>query len=173
MQMKLLMENWRQYVNEIGDASLPPYPSELYDVEEAEGEVRYRFTTDENDLGYLVEFSLRDWDFWRITYYDQDLESMAETGEGNPLRIMSTIVAIVKKFSESDLSQNIRSFRFEGIPKVLIAPGKDPFAFRNETTRTKLYLAFLRKNMPPGTDLEISGIGGNKIAFTLPPEERS
>jgi hypothetical protein len=169
--MKLLFENWRSYLKEIGDASLEPY-----DFEQSPGgdpdHVNYDFVSSDDPNGdegsdYVVIFdkSLSGafddevTDMWKISY-EAD-ESMEETKEDQPLKIMSTVVAIVNDFIVSPESQGIRTYNFEGIEKS-DEPGGQQFA----TTRTKMYIRFLKKNMPRGTRIEIAG--NNVIFFNLP-----
>ena len=57
--MKLLFENWRGYLKEIGDASLAPYSfkfdSQTTDIgSRSDEEVKYKFSTEKYD--YLVLF---------------------------------------------------------------------------------------------------------------------
>ena len=56
--MKLLMEQWRKYLNEIGDLSVPPYPPP-YPVKTYEGAVFYTFTADAGnryDVGFTNQY---------------------------------------------------------------------------------------------------------------------
>jgi len=178
--MKLIMEGWRQYINEIGDASAESYPFEV--VHRARGYlVKYGFNSEE--FLYRVDFALffddtkKDY-AWAIdfeaaaTYWTQvGLDpgkhySVKPTGEGRPLRIMSTVVNIIKDFvGNPELNEGILNFRFSGISK---SGGVDLYSGK-VTKRTRLYRAFLEKNMPPGT--EVKEIGNNVIAFTVPGAE--
>lgn len=161
--MKLLFENWRGYLNEIGEGSLKPYPYRLA-PRTSDGEiVLYEFKT-EGDFYYSVVFkqdeSTSGVDYWDISFTTEEVE-MGETGEGQPLKIMSTVLKIIKDFiSKPDLNKNIRTYAFAGSPKrgEIIDPAKP-------SSRTKLYTRFLKKNMPDGTQIKDRG---NAIWFILP-----
>ena len=168
--MKVLFENWRGYLKEIGDASLAPYPFELYDSDESE--VRYIFSTDEYD--YLVVFDSR-WGGvgrgWDISYQDANTGAIAETDEGNALRTLSTIVAIIKEFiTTPELNQGIKRYQFMGVPKFALDDSPGRKWDEDEYGRTKLYMAYLKKNMPPGTKIDREG--ANKVVFELPADEQ-
>ena len=181
--MKLLMENWRNHLNEIGEGTLTPYEfSATRDLDLDDSmltSVQYDFSSEENN--YTVDFDLLggwvsasgggvDPRYWDINYYISESGAMKETGEGKPLKIMSTVLAIIKDFIASNASRGIKLFSFEGIPKGFEAGGWETPQI--ETKRTKLYMAYLKKNMPPGTKIERKGKGGNHIYFELPAEER-
>ena len=172
--MKLLIENWRKYINEIGDASAESYPFELLDPGWGSSSMRnvgYNFNS-ENYL-YSVNFQgffgatkeesnwIIDFDAVHRVYPVTGTKEM--TGEGRPLQIMSTIVKIIKDFvGNPQLNEGILNFRFTGISKSGV---QDHYSGK-ETQRTRLYKIFLEKNMPPGT--EVKEIGNNVIAFTVP-----
>jgi len=174
--MKLLMEQWRGYLQEIGEASLEPYDfNQVYDTDE---EVRYVFVSGDLTAAaarfphtkgseYIVKFILGG--FERVGVWDISFEAnatIAETGEDQPLKIMSTVVAIVKDFIERpELSRGFRKFVFQGIHKDI--RNKPPQG--GQTQRTKLYLRFLKKNMPEGT--KIREAGENVIFFEIPEGE--
>lgn len=175
--MKLLMESWRGYLKEVGDASLAPYPFELYDAKQDIGadddaEVRYSFSTEGYD--YLVVFYgqyLDQGGQWDISYQDANTGGVDETGEGSPLRTLTTIVAIVKEFiATPELSRGIKRFQFAGVPKGYGVGMSTAGSWKTDTARTKLYKAYLKKNMPPGTKIEDDG--ENKIVFELPADEQ-
>ena len=170
--MKLLFENWRGYLQESGEASLEPYDFELGFT--GEEEVWYDFVSSNDPNGeegsdYEVKFvsggpATPD-DAWDISFDAGG--TVEETGEDQPLKIMSTVVAIVKDFIDRpELNRGMRKFVFMGIPKdIHNQPPRD-----GQTQRTKLYLRFLKKNMPAGT--KIREAGENVIFFELPPAEQ-
>lgn len=179
MAMKLIMEGWRQYINEIGDAGAKSYP-----FERAQGERQYRpylgrwpsvkYGFHSEKYSYLVNFDsfykakgVPSWDISFEIDEDEGIEgsddSYEMSGEGRPLRIISTIVNIIKDFIKSpELNKGTLSFHFTGVPKR----GEEQMDYSQETQRTRLYKIFLEKNMPPGT--EITELGNNKIEFTVP-----
>ena len=101
-------------------------------------------------------------DAWDISF--EANETVATTDEGQPLKIMSTVVAIVKDFIDRpELNRGMRKFVFMGSRKP------DEFT-GNRTQRTKMYMRFLKKNMPEGT--KIREAGENVIFFEMPAERR-
>jgi len=117
--MKLLMENFRKYLKEIGDLSLEPYEFEDYgDEEEFEGDVYYTFTTQSGtryNIGF-VEGMFTANHPWLIDYSAN--ESTKTTEENEPLKVMSTIVAIIKDFiSRPKLNQNNLKFLKKNLPR--------------------------------------------------------
>ena len=159
--MKLLMENFRKYLKEIGDLSLEPYEFEDYgDEEEFEGDVYYTFTTQSGtryNIGF-VEGMFTANHPWLIDYSAN--ESTKTTEENEPLKIMSTIVAIIKDFiSRPKLNQNNLKFSFEGIPKGDEEGEEDA----PRTARTKMYLKFLKKNLPRDWHFRVAG--ENEVFF--------
>ena len=174
MKMKLLFENWRGYLKEIGEASLEPYDFEqVYDDTE---EVRYVFVSGDLTAAaarfphtqgseYVVKFTSGGRsainDVWDISF--EANERVATTDEGQPLKIMSTVVAIVKDFIDRpELNRGLRKFVFMGV-------GKSDEEGRDRTSRTKMYMRFLKKNMPAGT--KIREAGENVIFFEIPEGE--
>ena len=164
--MKLLMENWRGYLQEIGEASLEPYDfDQVYDDEE---QVNYVFVSSDEPMQgseYVVKFTTGQPgsgdDAWDISF--EANETGATTDEGQPLKIMSTVVAIVKDFIDRpELNRGMRKFVFMGV-------GKSDEEGRDRTSRTKMYLRFLKKNMPEGT--KIREAGENVIFFEIPEGE--
>jgi len=175
--MKFLMESWREYLEEIGDASLAPYPfnfdKQTTDLgSRSDEEVQYKFSTEK--YNYLVVFygeDLDDGGFWDISYGDANTGGIEETNEGNPLRTLTTIVAIVKEFiATPKLSKGVKKYQFAGVPEGYGSGKNEPSDWKTETRRTKLYKAYLKKNMPPGTKIEDDG--ENKITFELPADEQ-
>jgi len=165
--MKLLMEYWRGYLQEIGEASLEPYDfDQVYDDEE---QVNYVFVSSDEPMQgseYVVKFTTGQPgsgdDAWDISF--EANETSRVTNEGQPLKIMSTVVAIVKDFIDRpELNRGMRKFVFMGVRKAQEFTGVP-------TQRTKMYMRFLKKNMPAGT--KIWEDDENVIFFELPPEEQ-
>ena len=108
--MKLLMEIWRGYLNEIGDASSEPYyfgrPESASDRNDF---FIYNFRTPENN--YMVQLSKNPTDsgeehfYWDISYKTIGSgrgDPFGETNEHKLFRVLSTIVAIIKDFIERE-----------------------------------------------------------------------
>ena len=161
--MKLLFENWRRYLNEIGEGTLEPYPYQLVSGDEEGEVVIYAFKSEIKGGGsdYNVIFSRYETDgkdYWDISF-ETEFYGTGETDEGQPLKILSTVVEIVKDFnSKPDLNKNIRTYAFAGLPKL----GED-FYGGQKTTRTRIYTRFLKNN-----GAKIIKDLGNHIWFTLP-----
>jgi len=162
--MKLLIENWRSYLKEIGEASLEPY--DFKSGFSDEDQVWYDFVSSDNPMDegsdYLVKFTTggpgSGDDAWDISF--EANETVQTTNEGQPLKIMATVVAIVKDFIDRpELNRGMRKFVFMGVGKV----GEEG---PERTSRTKMYLRFLKKNMPAGT--KIREAGENVIFFEVP-----
>jgi|TARA_A100001011_G_scaffold226822_1_gene234834 hypothetical protein len=166
--MKLLMEQWKKYLAEIGDLSIDPYPFKLHNAFPADDQYFYEFITD-SGLQYYVGF---DNDKllgkgklpWNIVFDVGDDGSTEMTNENEPLKIMSTIVAVIREFINTpEYHEGNLKFVFEGIPK-----SGSVDAMWLPTKRTNLYMKFLQKNMPPGTKVEQVG---NVVKFEVPSED--
>ena len=174
--MKLLIESWRNYLKEIGDASAEPFDWALGSNDEYE--VEYNFVSSDDPNGedgsdYQVffkqsttwedgEYVKREVPIWTLDF--EANASMKQTGEGHPLRIMSTVVAIVNDFiSNPEVNRGILDFVFEGIDKG------GEVGSKGQTSRTKMYLRFLKKNLPANFEFRIAG--NNVIFFGAKDEE--
>jgi len=157
--MKLLFESWRRYLNEIcgPETLLPPYDFEWDEAfhkskKRSKGEEHYTFTTDggsKYDVIFIQQSNpLRPSDSYRTNKMPWEIEfeidgMMYQTMENEPLKIMSTIIAIIKDFiADPEINQGIKKFVFTGISKVA---GHDK---GKETQRTKLYKKCLELNLP-------------------------
>jgi len=162
--MKLLFENWRGYLTEIGDASANAYHWRERDI--SEDYAMYEFRTPENFyVVHLAVEMLGGEPWWDIAFRTiSNKDGVGLTGESQPLKVMSTIVAIIKDFIDREESKISHRYKFHGLRK---GGGSEPAGERSQ--RTKMYLAFLKRNMPPGTAIET--IGQNEIRFTLPKGE--
>ena len=175
--MKLLMEHWRGYLKEIGDASAEPFdwalgPNDEYaaqyefvssDDPNGEEGSDYQVMFDKTKTWKSGEYVKREVPIWSLSY-EADQSTM-ETDEGHPLRIMSTVVSIIKDFiSRPGLNRGILDFVFEGIDKG------GEVGSKGQTSRTKLYLRFLKKNLPANFEFRM-GDGDNIIFFGAKDEE--
>ena len=92
------MEQWKRYLTEIGDSSVEPYPFKLHS-QFNDGDVFFEFKSGAGSQ-YYVNFTLGIGPPgevpWEISF-DVD-DSIEMTGENEPLKIMSTIVAVIKEF---------------------------------------------------------------------------
>jgi hypothetical protein len=168
--MKLLMEQWKKYLTEIGDLSIDPYPFESYGEDDPDGDVYYTFNAKSNGpkpIRYDVTFAdgapdagnphFRPW----LVDYTANYETDVTTEENEPLKIMSTIVATIKDFiGRPELNQGKLKFAFEGIPK-----GDENPKDKRQTSRTKMYLKFLEKNLPSDFEIRLPNPEGNVVFF--------
>jgi hypothetical protein len=161
--MKLLMENFKKYLNEIGDLSVEPYPFKLH-KQFRDGEVFFEFKSDAGSqyyVGFAEKIGPPGEVPWEISF-DVD-ESTELTHENEPLKIMSTVVATIKEFiATPQYHKGNLKFVFEGIPKS----GSIDSTWV-PTKRTNLYMRYLKKNMPPATEIEQIG---NVVKFEVPSE---
>jgi len=178
------MENWRGYVNEIGDSSLESFPFEFKEKRK-EGDtviVEYVFNSateeeSENTGGnlYTVTFKKERDKLWDIKFIAGDLLPQEDwyedesyytdynkmTGEGQPLKVMPTVVNIIKDFiNRPDLNDEFLKFIFAGVPKAGGSPLK-------KSTRTKLYMRYLKNELPADAQYRE---GTNYIRFAIPPD---
>lgn len=161
------VKNKRGYLNEIGEGTPTTYDYKLAPRTSDGENVLYTFKSEIEGGGgsyYNVVFkqdeSATGKDYWDISF-ETEFEGLGETGEGQPLKIVSTVANIVKDFvSRPDLNKNIRTYAFAGSPKR-----GEIIDVTKPSSRTKLYTRFLKKQMPEGTELFPLG---NAIWFILP-----
>jgi hypothetical protein len=144
-------------LNEIGDLSQKPYDWKAeFDKSDEENDV-YTFTT---DSGTKYEVNLYNYigtrSVWELEFLAQHgirgMSSKQLTGGNEPLKIMSTIVDIVKSFIE-----------YKGdVDSILYSPtkGKTGEEDAKGNTRAKLYKIIIQKNFPKA---KISGIDDIKV----------
>ena len=171
--MKLLLENWRKYLNEIGGATLDPYRFKLQSRTDREL-IFYGFETPKND--YTVTFKYKAFVdepklAWDISFNaNEEIGASRETGENVTLQVMATIVAIIKDFINKVPRQpdGIFHFRFEGELKDeedSIHGGKQA------SSRTKLYKRFLERGLAEYPGAKVGATAANKIHFSVPREK--
>ena len=143
--MKLILESWKHYLNEIGDAGKEPYKFKAYS---AWDETFYEFKT-EGGYEYEVNFYDDPDDEESLDFhidFQTKQKKYSRTKEGNPLKIMSTIVHIIKDFLKGrSESEYPITFVFDGARK----PGEEEDV---ESTRTRLYKKYIKKIL--GEDVE-------------------
>ena len=90
--MKLILESWKQYLHEIGDAGREPYSFKV--SEEGRYAKHYTFET-EGAYKYEVGFYVGDSaDSVHIDFHTKQ-KMYSLTNEAKPLKIMSTVVHII------------------------------------------------------------------------------
>ena len=175
--MKLLIENWKHYLNEIGDAGQTPYAFKrlgmVMPTALSNDKASYMFKT-EGGYEYVVSIiqlesygpgggSDGESSYWEIGFKTRS-EGFELTNEGKPLKVMSTIVHVVK-----DLLANLPEekypvkFTFDGALKS--GEGNE-----KEGVRTKLYKRYIRSIL--GKDIEIEKMYDDPNWLTFMVEER-
>ena len=120
-----------------------------------EEEYKMEFTT-ESDTNYVVmihKIDRNEDNIWRMDIeFGVENESpsydyKAVVNKGEMYKVMATVVQITKReIAESTKNgQNIVIIRIE--------PSKN---FENDTRRANLYMAYIKKNMPAGSKIEVS-----------------
>ena len=142
--------------NEIGDASLQPYPFTSKQMTwMGEWRILFDFTTDK-DIEYtaaLLENYPPDKKEYEFTFYPKGGNFKDIVNKGELFKVMSTIVAILK----DGINQlNDRG----GWNKIKFSPSK---SFKGDERRANLYQSYIAKNLP--SNIKVSG-GTNKITFT-------
>ena len=142
--------------NEIGDASLQPYPFTSKQMTwMGEWRILFDFTTDK-DIEYtaaLFENYPPDKKEYEFTFYPKGGNFKDIVNKGELFKVMSTIVAILK----DGINQlNDRG----GWNKIKFSPSK---SFKGDERRANLYQSYIAKNLP--SNIKVSG-GTNKITFT-------
>jgi hypothetical protein len=109
---------------------------------------------EDNNWRMDIEFGVEEYSYPLGVSYD--FKSVVNKGE--LYKVMATVVQITKDLLEK--------FSKEGktIKKIEIEPSKN---FENDTRRANLYLAYIKKNMPQGSRVEVSP-NFKKIDILLP-----
>lgn len=120
-------------LSEIGEATARPYSWNLIDEPDAENdEYEYTFETD-SDL-YYVDIETEDRNEWEVIYKTDTGDYRTVTNKGNVLRVMATIIDILKDFIER-----------ENPRKIIIQPSKTT---EDDERRLKMYMAYIEKLLP-------------------------
>ena len=151
--MKLLFENWRNYLSEISFSAASAFE---FDGRRWENRVYvYRFS-DHEDETYEVFFTPTDGGSiisWDIGYKAEHGEYYELTGKGIVVKIMATIAQIVLDFikrPDRPVEDQKRIFYFSGA----LGPGEvDTVGPQSAGKRTRLYTHMLKKMLPAGWDM--------------------
>lgn len=158
-----LIEMLEQVMSEIGDTSnIDTYMYSRTPVMEDSDEEQYilGFTT-ESDTNYVVSLDKIDPNEdnnWRMDIefgvenesegpFPSSYDYKTTVNKGEMYKVMATVVKAVKREIEDSKKrgQNIRTIRIE--------PSKN---FENDTRRANLYKAYIEKNMPQGSKIEVA-----------------
>ena len=151
--MKLLFENWRNYLSEISFSAASAFE---FDGRRWENRVYvYRFS-DHEDETYEVFFTPTDGGSiisWDIGYKAEHGEYYELTGKGIVVKIMATVAQIVLDFikrPDRPVEDQKRIFYFSGA----LGPGEvEHSGPQSAGKRTRLYTYMLKKMLPAGWDM--------------------
>jgi hypothetical protein len=142
-------------LNEIGDASIQPYPFTSEEkIWQGEFRILFNFTTDK-DIKYTAALlenypsSKKEYEF---SFRTEEYSFKDVINKGELFKVMSTIVAILKKSIDMLNSRG-------GWNKISFAPSK---SFKGDERRANLYKSYILKNLP--SDVKVK-TGVNKITF--------
>ena len=142
-------------LNEIGDASIQPYPFTSEEkIWQGEFRILFNFITDK-DIKYTAALlenyppSKKEYEF---SFRTEEYSFKDVINKGELFKVMSTIVAILKKSIDMLNSRG-------GWNKISFAPSK---SFKGDERRANLYKSYILKNLP--SDVKVK-TGVNKITF--------
>jgi hypothetical protein len=146
----MTFRNWTDSLNEVGDATQKPYNwnrtvSKDPDDGLIEG-VDYRFTTD-LDTNYVAFFQMVGPMEYEFGFNIPGGNQAQTSNKGELFRVMATMVAIMKDFM--DLMGNDWS-------EILFSGSKDP-SRSEDNRRDKLYMAYIKKNLPSNITIATDG----------------
>jgi hypothetical protein len=168
-----------QVISEIGDSTnLETYKTTWQKVNSASDDLIYliKFTTgtEKNDNKYKVYLTLEksdDIDDDKEERYimtvlfgvegENSIDYKSVVNNDKMYRVMATIVEIVKEMLDKLNNEG------KYIKQILIDPSKN---FEGDTRRARLYKAYIQKNMPQGSKLEIPD-DMSYIEVTLPEQD--
>ena len=156
----MTFRNWTDSLNEVGDASQKPYSwnrrvSEDEDDGLIEG-VDYRFTTD-LDTNYVAFFQMVGPMEYEFGFNIPGGNQAQTSNKGELFRVMATMVAIMKDFM--DLMGNDWS-------EISFSGSKDPSRF-DDNRRDKLYMAYIKKNLPSSVNVSVDDDDMTVLTNTL------
>lgn len=142
-------------LDEIGDASAEPYKWKAHPKSKLFKSHQYIYTfTTEKGTEYKAEFTysapegekgntLYGFDFSTDVEPEEYSKGFEVTNEGVPLRVMSTIVQILKDFITKNPTASIEYYADE--------------TFSGDARRAKLYMAYVRKLLPSNYEVVEKG----------------
>ena len=146
--MKLLLENWREFLEEdkniefllenspIGDISPPIIQNENATV--------YDFRINDNE--YIVKLIKRSHGAPReVSFNVKGAESYELTGKGEVFTVINSVIAIIKDFISKFPEE--KSFQFTGAGSAPLAPGI-------QSRRTQAYIALLKRAIKKDSELD-------------------
>ena len=159
--MKKLFENWKQYLHEIGDASQEPYSFKV--SEEGPDSKHYTFETEgayKYEVGFYDNAGIFAGDNPSVHIDFHTKQTMYSlTNEAQPLKIMSTVVHIIKDYLRGRSEYPI-TFEFDGALKR----GEDAGV---EGTRTRLYKRYIKGILGKDVKMSVDEEDPNIIKFVV------
>lgn len=147
-----------QVLSEIGDTSnIETYTySRTPEMEQHDEEVyEIKFIT-ESDTNYIViiyKIDINEDNIWRmdvefgITDGGSKYDYKSTVNKGELYKVLATVVKAVKKEIEISTEEG------KNIVTIRIEPSKN---FESDSRRANLYMAYIKKNMPAGSRIEVS-----------------
>ena len=161
----------KEVMLEIGDTSnIETYNTSLetkyHDYDEQQFVVRFTTENDTKYAVYIFKQTLDEGETWSMLIEfgvegeNNSYDYSAVTNKGEMYKVMATIVKIAKDM--------IAKSKKEGqyIREIVIEPSKN---FEDDTRRTNLYRAFIEKNMPQGSEIQVQDDLSN-IKVILPKQ---
>jgi hypothetical protein len=161
----------KEVMSEIGDTSnIETYNTSLetkyHDYDEQQFVVRFTTENDTKYAVYIFKQTLDEGETWSMLIEfgvegeNSSYDYSAVTNKGEMYKVMATIVKIAKEM--------IAKSKKEGqyIREIVIEPSKN---FEDDTRRTNLYRAFIEKNMPQGSKIQVQNDLSN-IKVILPKQ---
>jgi hypothetical protein len=161
----------KEVMSEIGDTSnIETYNTSLetkyHDYDEQQFVVRFTTENDTKYAVYIFKQTLDEGETWSMLIEfgvegeNNSYDYSAVTNKGEMYKVMATIVKIAKEM--------IAKSKKEGqyIREIVIEPSKN---FEDDTRRTNLYRAFIEKNMPQGSKIQVQDDLSN-IKVILPKQ---
>ena len=160
-----------EVMSEVGDTSnIETYNTSLetkyHDYDEQQFVVRFTTEKDTKYAVYIFKQTLDEGETWSMLIEfgvegeNDSYDYSAVTNKGEMYKVMATIVKIAKEM--------IAKSKKEGqyIREIIIEPSKN---FEDDTRRTNLYKAFVEKNMPQGSKIQVQDDMSN-IKVILPKQ---
>ena len=161
----------KEVMSEIGDTSnIETYNTSLetkyHDYDEQQFVVRFTTENDTKYAVYIFKQTLDEGETWSMLIEfgvegeNNSYDYSAVTNKGEMYKVMATIIKISKEM--------IAKSKKEGqyIREIVIEPSKN---FEDDTRRTNLYRAFIEKNMPQGSEIQVQDDLSN-IKVILPKQ---
>ena len=155
-----VLKLYKEDINEVGDATQKPYNwnrtvSKDPDDGLIEG-VDYRFTTDLH-TNYVAFFQMVGPMEYEFGFNIPGGNQAQVSNKGELFRVMATMVAIMKDFM--DLMGNDWS-------EISFSGSKDPSRF-DDNRRDKLYMAYIKKNLPSSVNVSVDDDDMTVLSNTL------